>query len=292
MFTNSTQHLTILQKENPRNPTFYHQCLHHRKYPTQRASLQRELVSVPDTPRQRLEKALVIIRKAEDLNPIEPNFNTGTQLWKLLRGLDVDLKLELLDRINSQDIRNLWKIAGSRFLASKEQVMSCIGPDWDLEKEFPKQSGEVYVHEGKAAMPGILGLHRYQKLFFRDSVNSLYGRVNMRFYVRPLANLIYPLYFEVDIGSGSVPATGQLTDLRFNFFKPSELDLRNQDIPKDWPKPIRPIYPFEGDLTDHVRVVAPGIYVSWGWKKPRPEKMDIGRQSFQVVQVLKRNLDD
>eukprot|EP01024_Parvocaulis_polyphysoides_P011699 TRINITY_DN1410_c0_g1_i8.p3 TRINITY_DN1410_c0_g1~~TRINITY_DN1410_c0_g1_i8.p3 ORF type:complete len:295 (-),score=17.82 TRINITY_DN1410_c0_g1_i8:1023-1907(-) len=245
-----------------------------------------EFLVAEDSPRQRLQKALVIIRMAEQLNPAEVTYNAGLQVWKLLRGLSVEHKLELLNGVNSQDIRNLWKIAGTKYAASKEQIAACIGSKWKLEHEFPKRGMEVFVHEGKAAIPNILGLNRYQKHFFRSDDGSIFGRVKMQSYVSPIADIVYPLYYQTELGPKQLPATGQMTDLQFNFFKPSELDIHDDDIPLHWPKPRRPVYPFEGDLTDYVRVVAPGVYVTWGWKKARPQKRDIGRQSFQAIQIL------
>lgn len=81
-------------------------------------------------------------------------------------------------------------------------------------------------------------------------------------------------------------ATDELTDVQLEYMSSPELDLAVEDVPKGWPQPKEPLYPFSGGLTDYCRLVAPGVLVGVGWKTAQPGK-DVGRRflHFMLVKV-------
>ena len=81
-------------------------------------------------------------------------------------------------------------------------------------------------------------------------------------------------------------ATDELTDLQLEYQSPNDLSLQPEHIPKGWPQPKQPLYPFSGGLVDYCRLVAPGVLVGVGWKAPRPGR-DVGRRFLHFMLVRK-----
>lgn len=81
-------------------------------------------------------------------------------------------------------------------------------------------------------------------------------------------------------------ATEELTDMHLNYKSPADLNLAPEQVPRNWPQPKEPVYPFNGGLTDYCRMVAPGVLVGVGWKAARPGK-DIGRRFLHFMLVRK-----
>ena len=72
--------------------------------------------------------------------------------------------------------------------------------------------------------------------------------------------------------------------MQLEYLSPSDLQLAPDQLPKQWPLPKAPLYPFNGGLTDYCRMVAPGVLVGVGWKAARPGK-DIGRRFLHFMLV-------
>jgi len=81
-------------------------------------------------------------------------------------------------------------------------------------------------------------------------------------------------------------ATDELTDVQLEYQSPNDLGLQPEHIPKGWPQPKQPLYPFSGGLVDYCRLVAPGVLVGVGWKAPRPGR-DVGRRFLHFILVRK-----
>lgn len=79
-------------------------------------------------------------------------------------------------------------------------------------------------------------------------------------------------------------ATDELTDVQLQYYSPENLCLEPQHLPKNWPRPREPLYPFSGGLVDYCRLVAPGVLVGVGWKAARPGK-DVGRRFLYFMLV-------
>ena len=78
-------------------------------------------------------------------------------------------------------------------------------------------------------------------------------------------------------------ATDELTDMQLQY---QSDDLSMEHIPKGWPQPKEPLFPFNGALTDYCRLVAPGVLVGVGWKAARPGR-DVGRRFLHFMLVKK-----
>lgn len=74
--------------------------------------------------------------------------------------------------------------------------------------------------------------------------------------------------------------------MQLEYLSPDDLQLAPDQLPKQWPPPKEPLYPFNGGLTDYCRIVAPGVLVGVGWKAARPGK-DIGRRFLHFMLVKK-----
>ena len=81
-------------------------------------------------------------------------------------------------------------------------------------------------------------------------------------------------------------ATEELTDMQLEYLSPEDLKVAPQHLPPTWPQPKEPRYPFDGNLTDYCRMVAPGVLVGVGWKAPQPG-IDVGRRflNFMLVRI-------
>ena len=84
-------------------------------------------------------------------------------------------------------------------------------------------------------------------------------------------------------------ATDELTDLQLQYQSPENLQLEPQHLPKSWPQPREPLYPFNGGLVDYCRLVAPGVLVGIGWKAAQPGR-DVGRR-FLYFMLVKKTAD-
>ena len=133
-------------------------------------------------------------------------------------------RLRLLSLLSSGDIQRLWKVAGQRYTAPRQQVAAALGPDdaaggaW---RDLPSgaaaaAAGQLSVFRGKAALPThVLGVSSFSKAFFlapRGSSSgtsggdddSLYGRVLL--HKGPLGDWLYPLYFKATVAPAVVPS--------------------------------------------------------------------------------------
>lgn len=70
----------------------------------------------------RLRTVVNLIRTAELLVPFDRSaVNLGLILWGAIKNLPHQRRLELLSRLNSADIKRLWKVSGQRYSAPKQQ---------------------------------------------------------------------------------------------------------------------------------------------------------------------------
>jgi len=200
-----------------------------------------------------------------------------------VKKLSPESRLRLLDELDFRGINKLWEISQRLMTANPEQMLEAAGPDYSLMDEFPHLPGErradrssltaarpqAVVLEGRASAPvvGLLGLDRFQKAFFRRRSDSqLMGRVllNRGF----VGDLLYPLYFSVDIQRAILPSTGEAADLSLSYLEPGALRLSREDLPEEtWPSPGKHRFPFGDGLVDYVRPVGPGVLVGCGWKE-------------------------
>ncbi len=72
--------------------------------------------------------------------------------------------------------------------------------------------------------------------------------------------------------------------MQLEYLAPKDLGLEAQHVPKGWPHPKEPLYPFSGGLIDYCRLVAPGVLVGVGWKAAIPGK-DVGRRFLHFLLV-------
>ena len=84
-------------------------------------------------------------------------------------------------------------------------------------------------------------------------------------------------------------ATEELADLQLDYLAPEDLGLEPEHVPKGWPRPKPPVYPFSGGLTDYCRVVAPGVWVGVGWKAARSGR-DVGRRFLHFMLVKRQTV--
>lgn len=72
--------------------------------------------------------------------------------------------------------------------------------------------------------------------------------------------------------------------MQLEYASPEDLNLAPGELPRQWPQPKEPLFPFNGGLIDYCRMVAPGVLVGVGWKAARPGK-DIGRRFLHFMLV-------
>ncbi|EFN59920.1 hypothetical protein CHLNCDRAFT_49358 [Chlorella variabilis] len=217
-----------------------------------------------------------MVATAELLVPYDRSaVNLGLILWGAIRNIPRKDRVQLVSRLNSGDIMRLWKVAGQRYSAPKEQVVAAIGPDYSLWKDLPAAASDISHFRGKAALPThVLGVSSFSKAFFlQPGSEQLYGRVLLG--KGPLGDLLYPLYFKATVGPCVVPTTQELCDMRLDYLPPQQLGLARDDLPRSmWPTPRPHLPPFHEGFTDYLRAVAPGVYVGLGYRTASTEPND------------------
>lgn len=185
--------------------------------------------------------------------------------------------------LSCSDIRQLWKLAGQRYAASKSQIVTSIGLDYSIWRDLPADYTEIVYHTGKAALPLPNLLGRFQKAYFLppnlastgdiEENDTVYGRV---IHNSALRNRVYPgpLYLKCTVGTATIPVLNDLCDMKIEYINPDELPFTSDDIPKSaWPRPREPPFPFNKGYTDYIRAAGPGVFVGVGF---RTEEMDKG----------------
>ncbi|KAI3429313.1 hypothetical protein D9Q98_005408 [Chlorella vulgaris] len=226
------------------------------------------------TVEQRLRMVQNMVTTAELLVPYDRSaVNLGLIIWGAIRSIPAKDRMQLLSRLTAADITRLWKIAGQRYTAPKQQVAAAIGAEYSLWKDLPAASTEVSTFRGKAALPmDALGLvSSFSKAFFlQPEGDQLYGRVLLG--KTPLGDVLYPLYFKASVGPGVVPTTQELCDVTLRYLPPQQLGLSRDDLPRSgWPQPRAHLPPFHDGFTDYLRAVAPGVYVGLGYRTASTE---------------------
>lgn len=104
------------------------------------------------------------------------------------------------------DIKRLWKAAGQRYGAPKQQQAATVGPEFSIWRDLPAEPGQLALFAGKAALPThVLGISSFSKAFFlHPATEQLYGRVLLG--KGPLGDVLYPLYFKASVGPSVVPS--------------------------------------------------------------------------------------
>lgn len=234
--------------------------------------------------RRCLDKAVGLIKTADLLAPFDRSaYSAPLVIWQAIADIPPANRSRLIDCLNSRDIQRLWRLAGQRYEASQQQLQFTVG-SYSIWDDLPTDLDQVTVFDGKAAVPAS-GLFKFQKAFFlHPKTDELYGRVQLQ--KGPLGNALYPLYYKACVTPSLISATDELTDVQLEYMSSPELGLAVEDVPKGWPQPKEPLYPFNGGLTDYCRLVAPGVLVGVGWKTAQPGK-DVGRRflHFMLVKV-------
>ncbi|KAL3131950.1 hypothetical protein ABBQ38_007646 [Trebouxia sp. C0009 RCD-2024] len=230
----------------------------------------------------RLNKAVGLISTADLLAPFDRStYSAPLVIWQAIADVPSAHRSKLLGRLTSRDIQTLWGIAGQRYDESKQQLQLTVG-SYSIYDDLPSDLDQVTVFTGKAAVP-LGGIFGFQKAFFlHPETDELYGRVQLQ--KGPLGNALYPLYYKASVGPSIIAATDELTDVQLQYYSPENLCLEPQHLPKNWPRPREPLYPFSGGLVDYCRLVAPGVLVGVGWKAARPGK-DVGRRFLYFMLV-------
>lgn len=228
---------------------------------------------------RRVDKAVGLINTADLLAPFDRSAYTASLvIWQAIAEIAPENRSQLLDRLNSRDIKRLWRLAGQRYHASQQQLQLSVG-SYDIWDDLPPDLDQVVEFEGKAAVP-LSGLFKFRKAFFlHPKTDELCGRVDLQ--KGPLGNALYPLYYKASVTPSLIPATDELTDMQLQY---QSDDLSMEHIPKGWPQPREPLFPFNGGLTDYCRLVAPGVLVGVGWKAARPGR-DVGRRFLHFMLV-------
>ncbi|CAL5222355.1 g4707 [Coccomyxa viridis] len=227
------------------------------------------------------------MRAGDELAPFDRRtFNPALVLWKAIADVPASKRSLLLQYLLPRDIERVWRMSGEKYWANRQDILIAMGPEWSIWDDLPSQPNEVVRYRGRAAvpLPGVFG--GFSKVFFvQPDTFELYGRVEVQ--KGPLGDLLYPLYFRCNIGPSSIPATGEVSDMQLEYLQPEQLKLQPSDLPQQgrWPHIRAPKWPFSGDLVDHVRAVGPGVYVGWGWKAPREQKVELGRRFLPFILV-------
>ncbi|KAL4447433.1 hypothetical protein ABPG75_004652 [Micractinium tetrahymenae] len=225
------------------------------------------------TVEQRLSMVVNMVATAEMLVPYDRSaVNLGLILWGAIRNIPHKHRRELLSRLSSADIKRLWKAAGQRYSAPKQQAAAALGPDFSIWRDMPAAPGQLALFRGKAALPThVPGISAFSKAFFlHPQTEQLYGRVLLG--KGPLGDLLYPLYFKTSVGPSVVPTTQELCDMTLQYLPPDRLGLNRDDLPRSlWPAPRPHLPPFHEGFTDYLRAVAPGVYVGLGYRTTATE---------------------
>ncbi|CAD7696373.1 unnamed protein product [Ostreobium quekettii] len=216
-----------------------------------------------------------------------PSFNLAAVLWETLSEVPLSERARLLDVLAARDIVKLWRIAGERYEAAGRGKWGV--PGHAVADDFPEEPGEVSTFDGKAALAWFpwFGVDRFKKCFFLDSSYNLFGHLVVN--RGPLGELLYPTYFQASCDLATIPATGEVADIRLDYLPVNKLNLKEELPIAGWRPPGDPRFPFGGGLVDYMRVVAPGVYVGVGWKAPK-KKRDLGRRFLYFV-LVKRVAD-
>ncbi|KAI7838681.1 hypothetical protein COHA_007483 [Chlorella ohadii] len=209
-----------------------------------------------------------MVATAELLVPYDRSaVNLGLILWGAIRNIPHKDRRQLLSLLNSGDIKRLWKVAGQRYTAPKQQAAAAVGPDYSLWHDLPTSISQLSHFRGKAALPThALGISSFGKAFFlHPDTEELYGRVLLG--KGPLGDLLYPLYFKANVGTFVVPTTQEPCDMMLQYLPPDQLGLSKDDLPRSlWPAPRPQLPPFHEGFTDYIRAVAPGVFVGLGYR--------------------------
>lgn len=225
------------------------------------------------TVEQRLNMVVNMVATAELLVPYDRSaVNLGLILWGAIRNIPHRHRQQLLSRLSSADIKRLWKAAGQRYSAPRQQQAAAVGPDFSIWQDMPTEPGQLALFRGKAALPThALGISSFSKAFFlHPGTEQLYGRVLLG--KGPLGDALYPLYFKASVGPSVVPTTQELCDMTLQYLPPDRLGLDREDLPRSaWPRPRPHLPPFHEGFTDYLRAVAPGVYVGLGYRTASTE---------------------
>lgn len=238
-----------------------------------------------DQVQEKVQQAVSLIVTADELAPYDPgSFNIALLIWRRIAAIPEQHRSQLLKELSSADIKRLWRISAKRLTATRDEQQAAMAgrPMW---ADLPSEPGQVVVFDGKASLPiHVAGVSSFQKAFFLSPKDyRMYGRVLLRY--GALSDLLYPLYYKLDVKSIVIPATEEVADAALDYVSPEELGLELDDLPdSSWPLPKRHLYPFSGGLTDYIRPVGPGVYVGVGWKAPRPG-VDLGKQFLHFMLV-------
>ncbi|KAK9804587.1 hypothetical protein WJX73_003329 [Symbiochloris irregularis] len=229
-----------------------------------------------------------IILSGDELAPFDRSaFNLAVVVWKLTASIPANRRTALVDALSSREIKQLWLLASARATANRFDLSTAQAGWQSPRTDLPLQPGEEALYEGKAAVPLPSLVSKFQKSFFLDANNQLYGRVRLRPAV--LGDRLYPLYFKAFPKSTIIPATQELADMSLEYLPGEKLHLDPQQLPSTprWPVPSANVpWPFSQGLVDYLRPIGPGVYVGVGYKQ------DTGGADKQFLYfVMARRLD-
>ena len=134
---------------------------------------------------------------------------------------------------------------------------------------------------------GVFGVDRFTKILFVEPESyGIHGRMVLNF---PFGDRLYPMYFRVEPRRLRIPATGEMSEMEMSFLRRQETTRLTDCLPEKWPLPKDPRFPFHGGLTEYLRPIGPGCYIGVGWREPRLEFQDMGRQ-FLTFLLIKNHL--
>lgn len=230
-----------------------------------------------------LQLTVNTIKTAESLVPYSKDaVNLGTLVWDLIDSVPPGDRHKILDQLSDSDILRLWRISGEKNKATVSQIAASKVPEYSVWEDMPRE-GSSSSFKGRAVLPIRMGMGTFDKELFYgscDHIDSKYseeevcmpifGRVVHSGYAAVLKEMLYPgpLYFKAIVGSSIVPILSDTCDLVFSYSldEYSMEAIRNVGASQGWraPKANNPS-PFDGDYTDYLRVVGPGVFVGLGY---------------------------
>ena len=227
-----------------------------------------------------LKSVVNLVKTAETLVPYsKDSVNLGLLLWNKIEEIPMEDRVKMLDELTNADILRLWRLAGQRQEASIADISSSKVPSYSLWDDLPAEDSIMVRYRGRAALPiRLLGQEYFEKALFcmpgedKETPHpNIYGRV---LHGNVLKNRLYPgpLYFKVAVGGSLVPILSDTCDMVLRYALPPAEERELAALASDlgWIGPRDNPPPFNGDFTDYVRVVGPGVLVGLGYQEENP----------------------
>jgi hypothetical protein len=228
-----------------------------------------------------------LVKTAETLVPYsKDSVNLGLLLWNKIDEIPEEDRVKMLDELTNADILRLWRLAGQRHEASIADISSSKVPSYSIWNDLPGEDSSLVRYRGRAALPiRLLGQEYFEKAFFsmpgedKETPHpNIYGRV---FHGNVLKNRGYPgpLYFKAAVGGSLVPMLSDTCDMVLSYALPEEEEGELAALASDlgWVGPRKNPPPFDGDFTDYVRVVGPGVLVGLRYQEETPAATGLSR---------------